>query len=103
MLRIPLLAGDEFKGGRVQPYGAIGPGLFVSLLTSDLAPDQIDVGFDVGLDARVGVTGMLTPTFGLFLEYRYTDVDVEITDSADDKIRSSLQTNHVNGGIALRF
>jgi opacity protein-like surface antigen len=102
MLRIPLLTGDGFDGGRLQPYGAIGPGLIVSILTND-AVSGAEVGFNVGLDARVGVTAMLTPLIGLFVEYRYTDVDVEITDSFDDKIKTSLQTNHVNGGLALRF
>jgi opacity protein-like surface antigen len=102
MLRVPLLTGDGFDGGRFQPYGAIGPGLFVSILTIDTASGA-EVGFNVGLDARVGVTAMLTPLIGLFVEYRYTDVDVEVTDSFDDKVKTSLQTNHVNGGLALRF
>ena len=102
MVRLPLFTGDGFENGRIQPYAAVGPGFFLSVLTN-ASLIGTEVGFDVGLDARAGVTVMLTSRFGLFVEYRYTDVDVETTGGFGSKATSSLQTNHVNGGVALRF
>ena len=102
MVRLPLFTGDGFENGRLQPYTAIGPGFFLSVLTN-AAVFGTGAGFDVGLDARAGVTVLLTSRFGLFIEYRYTDVDVETTGGFGSKATSSLQTNHVNGGVALRF
>jgi hypothetical protein len=57
-----------------------------------------DVGFDAGLDIRAGVAVLLTGGFGLFAEYRRTDVDMKIGD-----IKTTVETDHISGGIALRF
>jgi opacity protein-like surface antigen len=102
MVRIPLLRDDGFEGGRIQPYAAVGPGLFLSILTSDVTSGS-EAGFDVGLDARAGVAVMLTSTLGLYAEYRRTDVNVNISDSFNDEVKSKLKTDHINGGLALRF
>ena len=105
MVRIPLFARDGFEHGQFQPYAAVGPGMFVSVLTIDVPGiDDVGAGFDVGLDVRAGVAVMLTRVVGLFVEYRRTDVDVEIS-SFDfaGKFKTNLTSNHVNGGLALRF
>lgn len=102
MVRIPLLADERFVGGRLTPYAGVGPGLVTSVLTSN-AVSGANVGFDVGLDVRAGVTIMLSRVFGLFAEYRYTDVDVKVEDGFGDSIETPLASNHINAGIALRF
>ena len=61
------------------------------------------MGFDAGLDVRAGLTVLLARNFGLFAEYRRTDVDVKVTDSSGDKVKTNLESDHVSGGIAFRF
>lgn len=100
MLRLPLLAGPEFEGGRLQPYAAVGPGLFTSFVTQN---SWTETDFDVGVDVRAGLAVMLIRHLGLFVEYRYTDFDVTITDAWGLGVESTLSTNHVNAGLALRF
>jgi opacity protein-like surface antigen len=102
MVRVPLLASERYSGGRIAPYVGVGPGLFVSVLLNDPFIDD-DVGFDVGLDLRAGVTTQLAPHFGLFVEYRRTDVDIEVEDTFGDTFRTNLQSDHVNAGVAIRF
>jgi hypothetical protein len=101
MIRIPLLEDDVVPAGRLQPYAGIGPGLFTTVLTSDTFSDR--VGFDAGLDVRAGISIRLTRTFGLFAEYRRTDVDVRAEDSDEDRAKTTIETDHITGGIALRF
>jgi len=97
MVRIPLFADEGHEGGRLQPYAGVGPGLFTGVLTSNVTSGA-DVGFDAGLDIRAGVAVLLTGGFGLFAEYRRTDVDMKIGD-----IKTTVETDHISGGIALRF
>jgi len=102
MLRIPVLQAEGYEAGRLQPYAAVGPGLFTAVLTSDVVSGA-QVGFDVGLDVRAGLSILLAPKFGLFAEYRRTDVDLKVTDTGGDKLRTTLKTDHINAGIAFRF
>ena len=102
MLRLPLVKSDTHENGRLQPYVAAGPTFVLSVLTSDLA-DGADAGFDVGFDLRAGVAIMLSRHFGLFTEYGYSDIGVSIENSAGDKVKSTIKTNRVHAGVALRF
>jgi opacity protein-like surface antigen len=128
MLRIPIGADEYFPGGRVQPYGAVGPGFTVSSAFADLddlvddfsgldtrLDDFDDASFDVGLDARAGIAFMITPGFGLFGEYRYTYVEPEFEDEVDAfdndfgffetdiDIDPEIETHHIVFGASFRF
>jgi opacity protein-like surface antigen len=120
MLRIPLGYSEDFPGGRVQPYAAVGPGFTVSAASADLSNlgigmhDFEDAAFDVGLDARGGLAVQLSHSFALFGEYRYTYLKPTFKDTVDDnaappdfetrvRIEPKLQTHHIVFGASFRF
>ena len=118
MLRIPLGYSEDYPGGRVQPYGAVGPAFTLAAAFSELdevAPvfDDFDtIGFGVGLDARGGLAIPIGPHFALFGEYRYTLVEPEFEEDIDIagppfetevEIEPELETHHVVFGASFRF
>ena len=122
MLRIPLGFDEDFPGGRVQPYGAIGPGFTLVAAHADLSDlssagaavdDFEDATFDVGLDARAGLAVQLSPGFALFAEYRYTYIEPDLEDEVDDsgafdfdtefEIDPEIETHHIVAGLSFRF
>ncbi len=110
MLRLPLFRSKSFPNGRLQPYIAGGPGLFVSTFSGDLGEDlggkASDTSYDLGLDVRGGMTFLFTKQFGLFAEYRMTRVSPEwnfrVLDM-DTTVKTDLNTYHIIGGITFRF
>ena len=120
MLRAPLGYSEDYPGGRVQPYVAVGPGFTVSAAHADLSElgvgldDFEDVSLDVGLDARAGLAVQLSRHFALFGEYRYTYVEPDFDDSVDDgfgapdfeadvDFEPELATHHIVFGASFRF
>jgi hypothetical protein len=103
MFRLPLLGSADFPKGRLQPYVGGGPGFFLTSVKVDvpgLGEQSTDWQFEVGADARAGITFMITPAFGTFVEGRYTWF------SANPGGRSTefdIETLHVAGGITLRW
>jgi hypothetical protein len=103
MLRLPLLTSSEFPNGRLQPYLAAGPGFFMTSVKVDvpgLPEESTDWQFEIGADARVGITFMITPGFGTFVEGRYT---VFSTDPGGRSTEFDIETVHVAGGISIRW
>ena len=109
MLRVPLLRDDSVPRGRLQPYIAAGPGLFISHLDGRIPEigERVEaVSVDAGLDVRGGLTFMLTKNIGIFGEYRFThvkpDFGFDILD-IDSKAKTTFDTHHVHGGLTFRF
>ena len=109
MLRVPLLRDDSVPRGRLQPYIAAGPALFVSHLDGRIPQigERVEaVSVDAGLDVRGGLTFMLTKNIGIFGEYRFThvkpDFGFDILD-IDSKAKTTFDTHHVHGGLTFRF
>ena len=103
MFRLPLLESPEFPNGRLQPYLGVGPGFFLTRVKVDvpgLGEQRSDWQFEVGADARAGVTFMITPGFGTFVEGRYTAFS---TDAAGRSTEFDIETLHVLGGITFRW
>jgi Outer membrane protein beta-barrel domain len=103
MLRVPLFADSVVPTGRVQPYIAGGPSVFVSRVKVDtsvlgerLSAEQAELGADV----RAGLTFMLTPHFGVFAEGRYTVFNV---DPGSRGTEFDIETFQALGGVTLRF
>ena len=119
MLRVPLGYSEDYPGGRVQPYAAVGPGFTLTAARADLSNlgiglhDFKDATFDVGLDARAGLAVQVSHGFALFGEYRYTYLKPHFDDTVDDAggtgfetdvdIEPKLQTHHLVFGASFRF
>ena len=124
MLRAPLGYSEEFPGGRVQPYIAVGPGFTLAFASADLSEinPSVDIafedfdaaGFGVGFDGRAGLAIQLSRHFALFGEYRYTYVEPHFDDQidvasspfsfeTDVDIEPELSTHHVVFGASFRF
>jgi opacity protein-like surface antigen len=117
MARIPIAVEEDFPGGRVQPYGAIGPGFTLSVALADLSElgigidDLADASFDLGLDVRGGLAIHVAKPIALFAEYRYTrlrpeyddEVDFDFGPDIDIDIEPDLDVHHLVFGVSFRF
>ncbi len=126
MLRAPLGWDEDYPGGRVQPYLAVGPSFTLAVANAELdeiAPsnpadffyDDFDTaGFGVGFDGRLGLAVPIGRHFALFGEYRYTYVephfeeDLEVASSpfgfeTEVEIEPELETHHIVFGASFRF
>ena len=107
-LRVPLLRSERIPQGRVQPYGAIGPGVFISTVQLEV-PDFDDfqsVTADVGLDVHVGVEVQILRWLGVFLEYRHTRFAPAWTDRVADfpvELSTQLSSHHLLVGAGFHF
>jgi hypothetical protein len=103
MFRLPLLDSPEFPKGRLQPYLGAGPGFFLTSVKVDapeIGEQRTDWQFEVGADVRAGITFMITPSFGTFVEGRYT---VFSTNPGGRSTEFDIETIHVVGGITIRW
>lgn len=114
MGRMHFMKDDATGQGTLQPYLAVGPGLFLTGHHADFRPDiteKLDVfGVAVGLDARAGLRWMFSPAVGLFTEYRLTHFNVRADDNhrysvtpATQELRATFTTHHVLGGVTFSF
>jgi Outer membrane protein beta-barrel domain len=125
MLRLPLGYSEDYPGGRVQPYIAVGPGFTLAAADANLSeiPPTADLqyedfeaaGFGVGFDGRAGLAIQLGHHFALFSEYRYTYVKPHFQDHIDVVTTSGfvfdtdvdfdpeIRTHHVVFGASFRF
>ena len=116
MLRWPLMTSPAFPRGRLQPYAAVGPALFI-LEAKDfgnLGPStQSDTTTKVGVKVAGGLTWLFTPNIGVFTEYRFLHFHPESTyDRSVDPItgatvsahiHDSMSTHQVLAGVTFRF
>jgi len=98
----------EFPKGRLQPYAAMGPGIFVSSVSGTFGPisNVSDSSVNIGFDFRAGVAYRLTELFTVFAEYRFTHVKPEFSfPSVGGTATSSasFNTHHVLTGLGFRF
>ena len=111
MLRLPLLKDKDkgFSHGRLQPYIAAGPGLFISRADGSFGTglgSVSDTSVDLGVDVRGGLAFLITKNIAAFAEYRFTHVKPEFGfDIAGVKFKTetTLDTHHILGGVGFRF
>lgn len=111
MLRHPFMKTSLFPHGRLQPYLAVGPGLFITAITKVLGPPQLndivwfsEESMDLGLDIRVGSSWLLSNDFSLYIEYRYTQFEANFERSIADGALSfspTLQMHYLLFGFAF--
>lgn len=112
LLRLPVWTSPEFPEGRLQPYLGGGPGLFFTSL-SEFAGASVpspavleDSSWSLGLDGRVGITGLISRTLGVFVEYRYTQTRPELqsrTGGGTVTYDPTFETHHLVVGLTVRF
>ena len=114
MLRWPgLVASPQFPKGRLQPYLTVGPAVFFATAkdSTNFGPPNNQSSHDtsVGVKAGVGTAWMLTPTIGIFGEYRFThfspkfEFDTDVPGFSRTKVETDVNTHHVLVGVTLRF
>ncbi|HKA13913.1 MAG TPA: outer membrane beta-barrel protein [Myxococcota bacterium] len=124
MFRIPLGYSEEYPGGRVQPYIAVGPGFTLAAADANLSQihpsvdtrfDDLEAaGFGVGFDGRAGLAVQLSRHFALFTEYRFTYVKPHFEDHIDVAsgpfvfethvdFDPEIETHHIVFGGSFRF
>jgi len=109
MARLRLVQREGFENGRVQPYMAIGPGLFIAAatVTSGFAilgntTSASTATADVGLDARAGMEFLTTDWFGIAIEYRYTNVRSRWT-LEGQRVETRFSTNQLLVGLVVHY
>jgi len=115
MLRWPLFKSEKFPKGRIQPYAAIGPGLYYSYARVDFRPNLPEKisgsDSDLSVDMRAGLSWQIQRHWAIFGEYRYTDIKVDFTNTdilfgfagSQESMNTHLKTNHFLVGISYRF
>lgn len=104
-----LIKQDGFENGRVQPYLAAGPSLFISnaSVTEGWAAignvrTEATTTADIGLDIRAGVEILTTEWFGFLIEYRYSYASPSWTLDGK-KVETTLSTSQLTFGIGAHF
>lgn len=107
-LRAPgILPTSEIPHGRLQPYLAMGPALFISDVEVDLQPESgSDTSLDIGLDAPGGLGWRFDRNIGIFVEYRFTYISPEFEDTIQGvkvTAETDLMTHAALVGLSFRF
>ena len=111
MLRLPLLKSAAAPQGRVQPYLAVGPPLFITTITPvrtrSFRNHDDDTDYSFGVKAAAGVAIQVYQSLALFGEYRFTHVspEVELRDANLNRVtlRTDLDTHSALVGISARW
>jgi opacity protein-like surface antigen len=96
MLRWPLMTSKDIPNGRLQPYLTAGPGLYITDVQS------FNTDFAFGVKVGAGLLFMLSRDLGFFAEYRLTHFRPEV-DSHRLRLRTTIDTQHILGGVTVRF
>lgn len=111
MLRLPLLRSPAAPQGRVQPYLAVGPPLFITTITPvrtrSFRNHDGDTDYSFGVKAAAGVAIQVYQSLAVFGEYRFTHVspEVELRDANLNRVtlRTDLDTHSALVGISARW
>ncbi|MEW5803965.1 MAG: outer membrane beta-barrel protein [bacterium] len=120
MFRLPLLKSRAYPRGKLLPYAGIGPGIFFSNIEYRVEKSAIpglvgepavsgtyaDRTIDIGLDARIGMAKVLSRTSAVFMEYRYTHVNLNFDENVlgvKVNMETELKTHHILIGFSYFF
>jgi len=108
LLRYPMAVNDVFPNGRLQPYLGVGLTYAFADVSVDFQPDypvEIDtLGSGFGPDFHAGMHWMFTSRFGVFVEFRYLNLNMDIDDSDGTffAISGSQELQDVNADVAAQ-
>lgn len=111
-LRLPLLRDEQFTHGRVQPYIAAGPAVFITYAGQNtfVQPGgQSSTNASVGAKVDAGATVMVTKRIGAFAQYRFTHFTTELDYQnttpapATEIFKTTYDSHHVIAGISVNF
>jgi hypothetical protein len=109
MLRAPLVRRDGYPNGRVQPYLAAGPSMYIS--TAELqtgwaflgtARSSSGASVDAGADVRAGMRILGSDWISFLIEYRFTWASPSWTVDGR-KVETDLLTNHFTLGLGIHY
>lgn len=111
MLRLPLLKSADAPWGRLQPYLAVGPPLFITTVTPrntrNFRNHDDDTDLSIGYKLAGGVAFQVYKNLALFGEYRFTHVspEVELRDANNGRTtwRTDLDTHSALVGLSARW
>jgi opacity protein-like surface antigen len=111
MLRLPLLKSADAPWGRLQPYLAVGPPLFITTVTPrntrNFRNHDDDTDLSIGYKLAGGVAFQIYKNLALFGEYRFTHVspEVELRDANVGRTtwRTDLDTHSALIGLSARW
>ena len=111
MLRLPLLKSADAPWGRLQPYLAVGPPLFITTVTPrntrNFRNHDDDTDLSIGYKLAGGVAFQVYKNLALFGEYRFTHVspEVELRDANVGRttLRTDLDTHSALIGLSARW
>jgi outer membrane protein W len=111
-LRLPLLRDEQFTHGRVQPYIAAGPAVFITYAGQNtfVQPDgQNSTDASIGAKVDAGATVMITKRIGAFAQYRFTHFTTELDYQnntpalATETFKTTYDSHHVMVGVSTNF
>ncbi|HWF62461.1 MAG TPA: hypothetical protein VN666_19430 [Nitrospira sp.] len=111
-LRLPLFRDEQFVHGRVQPYIAAGPALFITYAGQNtfVQPGgQSSTDVSVGAKVDAGATVMITKRIGAFAQYRFTHFTTQLDYQnntpalATETFKTTYDSHHVIAGMSVHF
>jgi opacity protein-like surface antigen len=111
MLRLPLLRTPDAPGGRIQPYLAAGPPLYITTITPrhtrNFRNHDSDTDLSFGYKVAAGLAVYVYKNLAVFGEYRFTHTspEVELRDANLNRttLRTDLDTHSALFGLSARW
>ena len=110
MGRYPLLKSPAFPRGRIQPYGGIGPGLFITNIDDQESIEENSLGEKTltfgGLQAVLGGKFFIIKKLSVFAEYKFTHFTADISGVSENFSfggTQNIDAHHFYGGFAYHF
>jgi len=113
MARLKLKPSEKYPKGRIQPYIGVGPGFFyggMSEFIAEVPPSGFvleDTYFNMGLDARGGVTILIKESYGVLVEYGFKSFSPSFSSVASGGGQISLEptfnTHNLVIGMTFRW
>jgi len=99
MGRLPLMVSNNFPNGQLQPYLAVGPGVYFSHIKITPTPvfGSKDSDSRPGIKVAAGSTWMFTRNIGLFGEYRFSHFTADLLGFEKDVNTHRLQVEPLSG------